>query len=70
MRNIKKKNENSLINHFIQIIKKEIIKKRKRNKRLSFVLTGGSSPKRLYKKLSQSNIEWSYVDLFLSLIHI
>ncbi len=64
MRNIKKKNENSLINHFIQIIKKEIIKKRKRNKRLSFVLTGGSSPKRLYKKLSQSNIEWSYVDLF------
>ena len=64
MRNIKKKNENSLINHFIQIIKKEILKKRKRNKRLSFVLTGGSSPKRLYKKLSQSNIEWSYVDLF------
>ena len=64
MRYIKKKNENSLIIDFIKILKKEILKKKRRKKRLSFVLTGGASPKNLYKKLSQANIEWSNVDLF------
>ena len=49
MRNIKK-NENSLINHFIRILKKESLKKINK-KRLSLVLTGGSSPKNLYRKL-------------------
>lgn len=64
MRYIKKTNENSLIDHFIKILKREIIKKKRIKKRLSFVLTGGSSPKNLYKKLSKSDIDWSNVDLF------
>ena len=64
MRFIKKRNENLLIEEFIKILKGEIIKKKREKKRLSFVLTGGSSPKKLYKKLSRSNINWSNVDLF------
>ena len=64
MRFIRKKNENLLIKEFIKILKREIIKKKKEKKRLSFVLTGGDSPKKLYKKLSRSNINWSNVDLF------
>ena len=64
MRKIKKKNENLLISDFIQNFKKEIEKKRKNKKRLSLVLTGGSSPKRLYKRLSQANIDWSDIDIF------
>ena len=31
---------------------------------MSFVLTGGSSPVNLYKKLAKSQIDWSNVDLF------
>ena len=58
MRFIRKKNENLLIKEFIKILKGEIIKKKKEKKRLSFVLTGGDSPKKLYKKLSRSNINW------------
>ena len=64
MRNIKKKNENSLINHFIRILKKESLKKKINKKRLSLVLTGGSSPKNLYRKLSECKIDWSNIDLF------
>ncbi len=64
MRNIRRKNEKALITEFIQILKSEINKKNKRNERLSFVLTGGSSPIKLYKKLSQSKIDWSNVDFF------
>ena len=64
MKYIREKNENSLINDFIKIFNKEILKKKKRKKRLSFVLTGGASPKNLYKRLSQANIDWSNVDLF------
>lgn len=64
MRYIKKTNENSLIEHFIRILKREITKKKRRKKRLSFVLTGGSSPKNLYRKLSKSDIDWSNIDLF------
>ena len=64
MRIIKKKNEKSLIREFIQILKREINKKRKSKKRLSFVLTGGSSPINLYKKLAKSKINWSNIDLF------
>ena len=64
MRNIRRKNEKALITEFIQILKSEINKKNKRNERLSFVLTGGSSPIKLYKKLSQSKINWSNVDFF------
>ena len=64
MRNIKKRNEKSLINDFIEIFKREIIKKKKKRKRLSFVLTGGPSPVKLYKKLADANIDWANVDLF------
>ena len=64
MRFIKKRNENLLIEEFIKILKGEIIKKKREKKRLSFVLTGGSSPKKLYKKLSRSNINWSNVDFW------
>ena len=64
MRNIKKKNEKSLINDFIEVLKKDILKKRKRKERLSFVLTGGSSPTKLYKALAKAEINWSNVDLF------
>ena len=64
MRIIKKKNEKSLIREFLQIFKREIDKKKKIKSRLSFVLTGGSSPVNLYKKLAKSNIDWSNIDLF------
>ena len=64
MRIIKKKNEKSLIKEFLQIFKREIDKKKKSKSRLSFVLTGGSSPINLYKKLAKSNIDWSNIDLF------
>ena len=40
------------------------MKKKKNKKRLSFVLTGGTSPKKLYSKLAGSNIDWSVVDFF------
>ena len=64
MRIIKKKNEKSLIREFLQIFKREIDKKKKSKSRMSFVLTGGSSPINLYKKLAKSNIDWSNIDLF------
>ena len=64
MRIIKKKNQNSLINEFIRIFKKEVLKKKKANKRLSFVLTGGTSPRKLYSRLAKSKIDWSEVDFF------
>jgi len=64
MRIIKKKNEKSLIREFLRIFKREIDKKKKSKSRLSFVLTGGSSPVNLYKKLAKSNIDWSNIDLF------
>ena len=64
MRIIKKKNEKSLIREFLQIFKREIDKKKKSKSRLSFVLTGGSSPINLYKKLAKSNFDWSNIDLF------
>ena len=64
MKNIKKTNENSLINEFIQIFKSEINKKNALKKRLSFVLTGGASPKKLYKALAKAKIDWKNIDLF------
>ena len=64
MKIIIKKSEKSLIDEFIARLKKEILSKKKKKKRFSLVLTGGSSPIKLYKKLALSNIDWSYVDLF------
>ena len=64
MKIINKKSEKSLIDHFINSLRKDNLRKKKHNKRLSFVLTGGESPKRLYKKLSKINIDWNNIDLF------
>ena len=64
MKIINKKSEKSLIDQFINDLKRDYFKKKKQNKRLSFVLTGGESPRRLYKKLAKINIDWNYVDFF------
>ena len=64
MKFIKKRNEISLITEFIKIFKKESVKKRDQGDRLSFVLTGGPSPKKLYQKLASSDINWKNIDLF------
>ena len=60
----KKFNEITLINTFIDQLKKDISISKKKNERYSFVLTGGRSPVKLYKKLAKSKIDWSSVDLF------
>ena len=60
----KKLNEITLINAFINQLKKDISISKKKNERFSFVLTGGKSPVKLYKKLAKSKIDWSSVDLF------
>ena len=60
----KKLNEITLINKFIDQLKKDISISKKKNERFSFVLTGGKSPVKLYKKLAKSKIDWSSVDLF------
>ena len=64
MKIINKKSEKSLIDQFISNLKKDFLKKKKHNKRFSFVLTGGESPKKLYKKLSKIDINWNNIDLF------
>lgn len=63
---VKRKNENLLIKEFISFFKKIQIQKRKKNARLSFVLTGGTSPINLYKELSKIEMDWSNVDFFFS----
>ena len=60
----KKLNETTLINTFIDQLKKDISISKKKNERFSLVLTGGKSPVKLYKKLAKSKIDWSSVDLF------
>ena len=64
MKIINKKSEKSLIDQFIRDFKKDYLKKKKQNKRLSFVLTGGKSPIKLYRKLAQIKIDWNIIDLF------
>ena len=64
MKIINKKSEKSLIDQFIGDLKKDFLRKKKLNKRFSFVLTGGQSPKNLYKKLAKINIDWNKIDLF------
>ena len=61
---IHENNENFLINKFIRFFKKKVVNRKK--KRFSFVLTGGTSPVKLYKKLSKSkNIPWEKIDFFI-----
>ena len=64
MKIVNKKSEKSLINQFIRDFKKDYLRKKKQNKRFSFVLTGGKSPIRLYRKLAKINIDWNNIDLF------
>ncbi len=64
MKIINKKSENSLIDQFIKNLKKDHLKKKRQNKRFSFVLTGGESPRNLYRKLAKANIDWDNIDLF------
>ena len=64
MKIINKKSEKSLIDQFIYNLKKDYLRKKKQNKRFSFVLTGGESPRKLYRKLSKINIDWNNMDLF------
>ena len=63
---ITEKDENLLINKFIEKFEAQLAKKVKLSKRFSFVLTGGKSPKKLYKKLVKAKkIQWSKVDFFI-----
>ena len=64
MKIINKKSEKSLINQFVVNFEKDFLRKKKQNKRFSFVLTGGESPRKLYKKLSKIDIDWNSIDLF------
>jgi 6-phosphogluconolactonase len=64
MKIITKNTEISLINEFIDALSKDILRKKKSNKRFSLVLTGGRSPRNLYLKLAKSKIDWSNIDLF------
>jgi 6-phosphogluconolactonase len=66
MKTITKSTEKSLINEFIDVLKKDALKKKKKNKRFSLVLTGGKSPVSLYLKLAKYKIDWSNIDLFWS----
>ena len=62
MKIINKKSEKSLIVQFISNLKKDFLRKKKQNKRFSFVLTGGKSPIKLYKKLSKIDINSLFND--------
>ena len=64
MKIINKKSEKSLIDEFIRNFKKDYFKNKEQKKRFSLVLTGGESPRKLYRKLAKINIDWNYVDLF------
>ena len=57
------KNEDKLINEFIKKFIKILDNKKKR---FSFVLAGGKSPIKLYKKMSlNKEINWKKVDFFI-----
>ena len=65
MKIIRKIKEKLLIESFIKDFKKLAKKKEQLKKRFSFVLTGGKSPKKLYKKLSKEKINWKNIDFFI-----
>ena len=61
---IQENNENILIKKFIRLFRTKIRNKGKG--RFSFVLTGGNSPIKLYKKLSNAKrINWKRIDFFI-----
>ena len=63
---IRESNENQLISKLIELFRSKLDKKIKLSKRFSFVLTGGNSPIKLYKKLCKiKKIQWNKVDFFI-----
>ena len=63
---IQENSENLLIKKFIELFYKNLRKRLIRNKRFSFVLTGGNSPVKLYHHLAKSNfIPWKRIDFFI-----
>jgi len=61
---IQENNENFLIKKFIRLFRRKIAAKGK--SRFSFVLTGGKSPIKLYKRLAKNNkIPWKKIDFFI-----
>ena len=55
-----------IIKNFIKVFKQSLNKKLKNSSRFSFVLTGGKSPIKLYKKLAEvKDIYWKKVDFFI-----
>mgnify|MGYP001247629766 FL=1 len=64
MKIIRKNKEKQLIESFIKNFKKIAKKSERSKKRFSFALTGGSSPVRLYKKISKERLNWKNVDFF------
>ena len=64
MKIINKKSEKSLVDQFISDFKRDYLRRKKQNKRFSFVLAGGKSPRKLYRKLAKINIDWNNIDLF------
>ena len=64
MKIIRKSSEKLLIESFINEFKKIAVKKELKKKRLTFVLTGGTSPIKLYKELSKLKIDWTNIDFF------
>jgi 6-phosphogluconolactonase len=58
--------ENLLINKLIEKFRGQLSKKLKLSKRFSFVLAGGESPIKLYKKLNKTKgLKWAKVDFFI-----
>ena len=64
MKIFRKRTEKMLIKELISILKKSINSNIKAGKRFSFVLTGGPSPRLLYKNLPKYILDWSKIDLF------
>ncbi len=63
---IRESSENLLISKFIHLFKAKLNKRLKSSKRFTFVLTGGNSPIKLYKKLSKTKkIHWKKIDFFI-----
>ena len=62
---IKENNENLLIDKFVEKFREKTNKKLKYSKRFSFVLTGGLSPIKLYKRLAKlKQFNWKNIDFF------
>ena len=62
---IRKKTEYQLINSFINELKTYLAIRKKMQKRFSFVLTGGKSPIKLYKKLIKAKLILKILIFFL-----